>query len=430
MVDDAAAARRKLGGYLRAVVSVDAASIAAASASIPRPLTPCTLSACGALPLAPLPDDGGASQRNKLRASGGSVVRLLRTLVANRCLEVEGTLLRVVTRRAGEGDADDGAAVEARAVVLLDVYLPVAAWSGWQFPRSRTAATAVFKHVRCNVWCRLPVITPCQHLLCLDCVALDSEKCTLPGCGNHYEMESPKSREKATENPNPKWPVPKDLIELQPSYKQDDWDPDWQSTSSSKVAYLIEKLISLRETGMNYGNNIANSAGQPQAMLDKVIIFSQFLEHIHVIEQQLTIAGITYAGMYSPMHLGTKRSALAKFREDPTCMALVMDGTAALGLDLSFVTHVFLMEPIWDRSMEEQVISRAHRMGATRPIQVETLAMRGTIEEQMLKLLQDSSACRNIVNKVTNSTENEGGRPHRSLHDFAESSYLAQLRFV
>ena len=38
--------------------------------------------------------------------------------------------------------------------------------------------------------------------------------------------------------------------------------------------------------------------------------------------------------------------------------------------------------------MEEQVISRAHRMGATRPIQVETLAMRGTIEEQMLKLLQ------------------------------------------
>lgn len=39
-------------------------------------------------------------------------------------------------------------------------------------------------------------------------------------------------------------------------------------------------------------------------------------------------------------------------------------------------------------SMEEQVISRAHRMGATRPINVETLAMRGTIEEQMLEFLQ------------------------------------------
>lgn len=38
--------------------------------------------------------------------------------------------------------------------------------------------------------------------------------------------------------------------------------------------------------------------------------------------------------------------------------------------------------------MEEQVISRAHRMGASRPIYVETLAMRGTIEEQMLGFLQ------------------------------------------
>lgn len=38
--------------------------------------------------------------------------------------------------------------------------------------------------------------------------------------------------------------------------------------------------------------------------------------------------------------------------------------------------------------MEEQVISRAHRMGATRPVHVETLAMRGTIEEQMLAFLQ------------------------------------------
>ncbi|GJM91872.1 hypothetical protein PR202_ga08290 [Eleusine coracana subsp. coracana] len=211
---------------------------------------------------------------------------------------------------------------------------------------------------RCKGWCRLPVITPCQHLLCLDCVALDCERCTLPGCGNHYEMQSPESRKKSTENPNPKWPVPKDLIELQPSYKQDDWDPDWQSTSSSKVAYLIEKLKNLRERDMKYMNstNMTSSAGsssapscQPQAKLDKVIIFSQFLEHIHVIQQQLAIAGITYAGMYSPMPLGSKRSALAKFQDDPTCMALVMDGTAALGLDLSFVTYVFLMEPIWDR---------------------------------------------------------------------------------
>ena len=39
------------------------------------------------------------------------------------------------------------------------------------------------------------------------------------------------------------------------------------------------------------------------------------------------------------------------FQHDSNCMALLMDGSAALGLDLSFVTHVFLMEPIWDRRL-------------------------------------------------------------------------------
>lgn len=48
---------------------------------------------------------------------------------------------------------------------------------------------------------------------------MDSERCTLPGCGSLYEMQSPEALTRP-ENPNPKWPVPKDLIELQPSYKQ------------------------------------------------------------------------------------------------------------------------------------------------------------------------------------------------------------------
>lgn len=41
--------------------------------------------------------------------------------------------------------------------------------------------------------------------------------------------------------------------------------------------------------------------------------------------------------------------SLMTFQLDPNCMVLLMDGSAALGLDLSFVTNVFLMEPIWDR---------------------------------------------------------------------------------
>ncbi|KAK7401347.1 hypothetical protein VNO78_12756 [Psophocarpus tetragonolobus] len=307
---------------------------------------------------------------------------------------------------------------------------------------------------RCKEWCRLPLITPCRHLLCLDCVSIDNTKCTYPGCSKLYEMQSRLPR---PDNPNPKWPVPKDLIELQPSYNQDNWDPDWQSTSSSKVSYLVQRLKALQgtneETSFNtYNSNdemhkensfylhrsddkssIQNCRSSTKTNLnpEKILIFSQFLEHIHVIEQQLTIAGIKYTGMYSPMHSSNKKKSLATFQHDSSCMALVMDGSAALGLDLSFVTHVFLMEPIWDRSMEEQVISRAHRMGASRPIHVETLAMRGTIEEQMLEFLQDADKYRRLQAKdFAESEDDSGGRGYRSLHDFAESSYLLKLKSV
>ena len=46
---------------------------------------------------------------------------------------------------------------------------------------------------------------------------------------------------------------------------------------------------------------------------------------------------------------------------------------ASHGLDLSFLTHIFLLEPIRDSALLEQVISRAHRVGATEPVLVNTL---------------------------------------------------------
>ena len=43
------------------------------------------------------------------------------------------------------------------------------------------------------------------------------------------------------------------------------------------------------------------------------------------------------------------------------------------GLDLSFVTHIFLLEPVEDAALLEQITSRAHRLGATGPVTVETV---------------------------------------------------------
>ena len=52
---------------------------------------------------------------------------------------------------------------------------------------------------------------------------------------------------------------------------------------------------------------------------------------------------------------------------------LCLDAKLAHGLDLSFVTHIFLLEPINNAALLEQVTSRAHRLGATGPVTIETI---------------------------------------------------------
>lgn len=96
--------------------------------------------------------------------------------------------------------------------------------------------------------------------------------------------------------------------------EQDTWDPDWQSTSSSKVAYLVRRLKALQGTNEEMSSYIDSSNNEmhiensfplhtrhaessfqecstsrtsTNVLPEKVLIFSQFLEHIHVIEQQV-----------------------------------------------------------------------------------------------------------------------------------------------
>lgn len=58
---------------------------------------------------------------------------------------------------------------------------------------------------------------------------------------------------------------------------------------------------------------------------------------------------------------------------------------AAYGLNLCTATRVYFVNPIWQRNVEAQAIKRAHRIGQTKPVYVETLVLRDTIEDQMLE---------------------------------------------
>lgn len=63
---------------------------------------------------------------------------------------------------------------------------------------------------------------------------------------------------------------------------------------------------------------------------------------------------------------------LAAFRKGGV-RVLLMDPTGAPECDLTFVQHVFLMEPVLDPFLERQLIGCAHQLGATQAVTVEVL---------------------------------------------------------
>ncbi|KAK1930745.1 F-box protein [Phytophthora citrophthora] len=73
---------------------------------------------------------------------------------------------------------------------------------------------------------------------------------------------------------------------------------------------------------------------------------------------------------------------LKRFRSDPSVNILLLSKSGAYGLDLTNVTHIFLLE-------EQQVISRAYLVGANHSVTVEKLWMKGSVESQLTSMIDD-----------------------------------------
>lgn len=56
---------------------------------------------------------------------------------------------------------------------------------------------------------------------------------------------------------------------------------------------------------------------------------------------------------------------------------------AAFGINIPEASRMFFVSPVWELAKEQQAIKRAHRIGQTRPVHVEILIARDTIEHAL-----------------------------------------------
>ena len=144
---------------------------------------------------------------------------------------------------------------------------------------------------------------------------------------------------------------------------------DHYTEESIKVDTLIEEL----ETNLS-GN--------------KVIIFSQFLDALDKVGKQLLEKNIPFYLIQGDTPMARRQELVDKYQEEgnPVRIFLLSLKTGNAGITLTQANYVFLIDPWWNRSVENQAIDRVYRIGQDKNVFAYRMICKDTIEERIIQL--------------------------------------------
>jgi len=145
------------------------------------------------------------------------------------------------------------------------------------------------------------------------------------------------------------------------------------ATSSAKLTYLLDQVLRWHKE-------------------EKIIIFYDNSNSAFWIAEGIELLGIEFRIYASTLKPELRTQYLEIFRESNDIRVLLMDlRQASHGLHIAQASRVYITNPIWQPNIESQAIKRSHRIGQTRPVHVETLVLRDTLEDRMLRRRKEMS---------------------------------------
>jgi len=146
-------------------------------------------------------------------------------------------------------------------------------------------------------------------------------------------------------------------------------DPhNYQKYTSGKWDLFVELIGGARESG------------------HKVVVFSQYLHMLDIIEAYVKHQGWGYAQIRGDTL--DREGELRRFAEDPACTIFIGSLQAAgLGIDLTAANVVILYDRWWNAARENQAIDRVHRIGQKWAVSVFKLIAKGTLEEKIDRMI-------------------------------------------
>lgn len=139
--------------------------------------------------------------------------------------------------------------------------------------------------------------------------------------------------------------------------------------NSAKLDTLVEMLDEVTNSG------------------HKILVFSQFVEMLSLIEDELKKAGYIYEYIDGQTPAKERLDRVNKFNADPNIpIFLISLKAGGTGLNLTGADYVIHYDPWWNPAVENQATDRAHRIGQTKHVFNYKLITRGSVEEKILAL--------------------------------------------
>jgi superfamily II DNA or RNA helicase len=170
------------------------------------------------------------------------------------------------------------------------------------------------------------------------------------------------------------------------------------------VLAVLEALLRLRQAACHSGlvpGQEARSSSKIEALCEalsdaaadghKALVFSQWTSLLDRVEPHLREAGILFNRLDGSTR--DRGAVVSEFQAEsgPTVMLLSLKA-GGTGLNLTAADHVFLLDPWWNPAVEDQAADRAHRIGQDKPVFIDRIVAKDTVEERILALAQKKRA--------------------------------------
>lgn len=125
----------------------------------------------------------------------------------------------------------------------------------------------------------------------------------------------------------------------------------------------------------------------------KILVFSQFVKMLRLIEEQIKEAGISYEYLDGKSSIKQRQESVAHFQEDEECRVFLISLKAGgTGLNLMAADYVYLVDPWWNPAVENQAIDRCYRIGQDKKVIAYRMISKDTVEEKIMQLQNKKKA--------------------------------------